>query len=210
MNVESIKNQVQTYYDNKLQAHGPNATGVDWNSAESQRLRFRQLLRAFDFSGQETVSLNDYGCGYGALCGYLQEQELRVNYRGYDLSDAMIEEARKQYPENGQIRFYAGDALQPADYTVASGVLNVKQDLEVLDWQAYTLECLHKMNEASLKGFAFNILTAYNDPEYRREYLFYADPCFYLDYAIRHFSRHVALYQDYGLYEFTLAVKKAI
>lgn len=210
MNTETIKRQVKTYYDDKLQAHGPTATGVDWNSAESQSLRFQQLLRAFDLSGPSTVSLNDYGCGYGALCGYLQEQGLRVSYHGYDLSNAMIEEARRHYPENDHIHFHAGDALQPAAYTVASGILNVKQDLDTLNWQAYTLECLHKMNEASLKGFAFNVLTAYNDPEYRREYLFYADPCFYLDYVIRHFSRHVALYQDYGLYEFTLAVKKVL
>jgi hypothetical protein len=38
--------------------------------------------------------------------------------------------------------------------------------------------------------------------------LFYADPCVYFDLCKRRYSRQVALLHDYGLYEFTLIVRK--
>ena len=39
-----ILEKVSRYYSGKLEAHGATARGVDWNSTESQRLRFVQLL----------------------------------------------------------------------------------------------------------------------------------------------------------------------
>ncbi|MNE88029.1 hypothetical protein D3C80_1852890 [compost metagenome] len=64
------------------------------------------------------------------------------------------------------------------------------------------------MNACSRKGFSFNCLTSYSDLEYMRDYLYYGDPCFYFDYCKRAFSGQVALLHDYGLYEFTLLVRK--
>jgi hypothetical protein len=58
-------------------------------------------------------------------------------------------------------------------------------------------------------GFAFNCLTSYSDAERKRDYLYYADPCALFDLCKRRYSRNVALLHDYGLYEFTLLVRKA-
>jgi hypothetical protein len=41
-----------------------------------------------------------------------------------------------------------------------------------------------------------------------REDLFYADPCELFDYCKTRFARNVALLHDYGLYEFTILVRK--
>jgi hypothetical protein len=62
---DKILVNVQRYYDAKVEAHGATARGADWNSAESQQLRFRQLLKLCDQPGPFVI--NDYGCGYGAL-----------------------------------------------------------------------------------------------------------------------------------------------
>ncbi len=66
------------------------------------------------------------------------------------------------------------------------------------------------MNRFSRKGFAFNCLTSYSDKERMREDLYYSDPCFLFDYCKRHFSKNVALLHDYGLYEFTVLVRKDV
>ncbi len=60
----------------------------------------------------------------------------------------------------------------------------------------------------SLQGFAFNALTSYSDPEYMRDDLFYADPSWLFDHCKRTYSSQVALLHDYGLYEFTILVRK--
>ena len=42
-------------------------------------------------------SLIDFGCGYGALLDYLGAVGRRVAYRGFDISEAMIQAARARH-----------------------------------------------------------------------------------------------------------------
>ena len=204
---DAILSQTKQYYDKKLDAYGPSPKGVDWNSAESQELRFEQLLKVCDTSSPFT--LNDYGCGYGALAGYLAGKGCEFEYTGFDLSAQMIDEACGKYGKLRHCAFVSDEgSLGVADYTVASGIFNVKQQTSDEGWQGYVLHTLGKIAELSKKGFAFNVLTKYSDPEFMRDDLFYADPLFLFDYCKRNLSRFVAVLHDYPLYEFTILVKK--
>jgi len=180
---------------------------VDWNGAASQQVRFRQLLRVCP-EGQR-FSLLDYGCGYGALWGWLGEQGIACDYRGFDLSPRMIEAARSLYGESPSCRFVlTEDELAPADVCVASGIFNVKQDRPTGEWEAYVLETIARLDRLGTRGFAFNLLTSYSDPEKMRPDLYYGDPCALFDHCKRRYGRNVALLHDYDLYEFTLLVRK--
>ncbi|KAQ37574.1 hypothetical protein AJ39_03274, partial [Mycobacterium tuberculosis MD14844] len=64
-------------------------------------------------------------------------------------------------------------------------------------------------NAASRRGFSFNCLTSYSDASKMRDDLYYADPCALFDLCKRRYSKSVALLHDYGLYEFTILVRKA-
>ena len=194
---------VRRYYSGKVVEHGPNARGVDWNDAGSQELRFEQLLKVVDPAKRFTI--NDYGCGYGALAEHLAERGYDFAYTGYDISPEMVERARSLHPH----RFVARDAeLVPADYTVASGIFNVKLEAPVNEWEAHTLRTLTRLDELSTRGFAFNMLTSYSDPDRMRHDLYYPDPRDMFDHCKRAYSRWVALLHDYGLYEFTILVRK--
>ena len=57
-------------------------------------------------------------------------------------------------------------------------------------------------------GFAFNCLSNYSDEDKRRNDLFYADPCELFDHCKNSYSQNVTLLHDYGLYEFTILVRK--
>lgn len=57
------------------------------------------------------------------------------------------------------------------------------------------------------RGFGFNLLSLSSDAEKRRPHLFYADPARMLRHCLDRYGRHVALLQDYGLWEFTLLVR---
>jgi SAM-dependent methyltransferase len=195
---------VERYYSGRFAEHGATARGVDWNSPESQELRFEQLLRVADREPGR-FSLNDFGCGYGALVAFLARRGLDVDYRGYDLSESMLEHARREYDD---ATFVASvDELNRADYTVASGIFNVKLDVPVDDWRQYVLETLETIAGLSSKGFAFNMLTSYSDADKMRDDLYYGDPRFFFDLCKRKYSRHVAVLHDYGLYEFTTIVR---
>jgi SAM-dependent methyltransferase len=194
---------VQRYYSNKVVEHGPTAKGVDWNDAESQELRFEQLLKICDSDTPFTI--NDYGCGYGALAAYLAGRGYDVAYTGFDISEEMVARARELHDERFVQR---DDELAPADYTVASGIFNVKLEAPVDAWEQHVYRTLSRLDELSRRGFAFNMLTSYSDPERMRPDLYYPDPRVVFDHCKRTYSRWVALLHDYGLYEFTVLVRK--
>jgi SAM-dependent methyltransferase len=203
---EAILSAVEKYYSAKFDEHGPRAQGVDWNSAESQELRFVQLARLFD-GAAERFSVNDLGCGYGAFAAFLQRQGYDVQYTGYELSAAMLESARSTFRGDERIRFERGATLEPADYSVASGIFNVRLGFGDDEWSEYVDATIDDLAGASRAGFAFNMLTSYSDPERRRPDLYYADPRAIFGLCKRRHSRHVALLHDYELWEFTVLVR---
>jgi SAM-dependent methyltransferase len=195
------------YYSDKVRQFGTTARGVDWNSEQSQALRFEQLLRLIE--ARDITSVNDYGCGYGALADYLRQAGNRCHYTGFDVSESMIAHATASHEADPLCTFTSDpDALVPAAYTFASGVFNVKLDHPMGPWQEYVLATIDTMNRLSERGFAFNLLSSYSDPDKQRPGLFYGAPGFFFDYCKTRFSPRVALLHDYPLYEFTILVRK--
>ena len=195
------------YYSDKVGQFGATHRGVDWSSEASQTLRFDQLLRLLDAAGLSTI--NDFGCGYGALLAYLRRAGYRGRYTGFDISESMIAHATSLHASDPLSTFTRSlDAVSRADITVASGVFNVKQQHGNNEWQEYVLENIALMDRLSERGFAFNMLSSYSDPDRRRGDLFYGTPAFFFDYCKVHFSPAVSLLHDYPLYEFTIVVRK--
>jgi SAM-dependent methyltransferase len=204
-NENQILSTVRDYYSKKIKTHGATPCGVDWNSLESQETRFEQLLRIGDLS-QESCLL-DYGCGYGALFDFLARSEWRGRYTGFDISPEMILTA-KHIPRSNAEFFHALPANRRYDYVVSSGIFNVRMDYSDKEWKNYIVHTLEGFDRLSIHGFSFNMLTSYSDSERMKSYLYYADPCFIFDLCKRKFSKNVALLHDYGLYEFSMLVKK--
>jgi len=197
---------VEKYYSEKLAAFGRSPQGADWNSAESQAMRFAQLLRLLNTD--EHFSVNDYGCGYGALVEYMQLHKYTFDYHGYDISRHMISEAESAHARTPHCEFFCEKArLSVADYTVASGIFNVRLGTKDSAWLQYIVEVLNEFKALSRKAFAFNALTKYADAGRMRPDLYYADPFALFDYCKTHFSPYVSLLHDYKLYEFTIVVK---
>ena len=204
--VKKLLTGVSNYYTNKIKEHGAIAEGVDWNGEQSQIQRFEQLCKVIDVDAEFTI--NDVGCGYGALYDYIAEKHACFKYCGVDISEEMILAARKQVTQINA-SFVAGNMPETAaDYCIASGIFNVKLNYANPDWLDYIIKSLDILNDYSSKGFSFNCLTAYSDEHKKRDYLYYADPCFLFDYCKRNYSKQVALLHDYGLWEFTILVRK--
>jgi SAM-dependent methyltransferase len=202
VNRDALFAQMDDWYAPKLAEHGATAAGVDWNSEASQALRFRQLLRIAE--GVPRCSINDFGCGYGALAAHLEGTD--VDYTGFDVSPRMVALAREQHPER---RFTDRlEDLGPADFTVASGVFNLRFDVPDDAWTAYVHETIATIAARSRRGFAFNMLTSWSDPDRMRPDLFYGDPTAFFAHCKRHHAPDVALLHDYGLFEWTILVRR--
>ena len=200
--------EVAQYYSTKLAEYGETPRGVDWNGEDGQKLRFEQVCKIIDV---DHFSINDLGCGYGALYDFLVSKKKSFSYLGVDVSEGMIRAAEKRYKGLPQARFALSNEFdEAADFGVASGIFNVRMGRSDDQWRIYLEATLDLLDRTSRIGFAFNCLTTYSDRDKMRDYLYYADPCALFDLCKRRYSRNVTLLHDYELYEFTILVRKLL
>jgi SAM-dependent methyltransferase len=200
---------IRDYFANKLETFGTTPRGVDWNSETSQETRFEQLTRLLPAS--LCFTLVDYGSGFGSLFDFLVRKGHDLTYFGFDIVKEMVVKGRQLHSDKVNCHFASiEEELPVCDYAIASGIFNIKLEVPQADWTDYVISILQRMDKLSTKGFSFNLLTKYSDPEYMRPDLYYADPSFFFDYCKRTFAKNVALLHDYGLYDFTVLVRKQL
>jgi SAM-dependent methyltransferase len=198
------------FYTERLQSHGNSSQGVGWKNDDAQIIRFVQLAKVV--ADLEAFTINDLGCGTGQFYKFLLTNKFAPTcYIGYDILQEMIDEANGHITGDKKVIFKkiaSSTEMEISDYSVASGIFNVKYESSEADWLHYVLTTIEDMNARSKTGFAFNLLTKYSDREFMQSYLYYADPLFYFDYCKRNFSKNVALLHDYDQYDFTILVRK--
>jgi SAM-dependent methyltransferase len=205
-----MEDQWKSFYEKNLKQFGSSAQGVGWKNDEAQAIRFRQLIRVFSRSD---FSVNDLGCGVGDFVGFAGEKISGCRYHGYDIMEEMVGNAKQKYGQLPSVKFSlikSAEEMDVADYTIASGIFNIRFSKDDDSWLQYIVQTLRTMDKKSTAGFAFNILTKYSDREFMKPELYYADPCFLFDFCKRHFSKNVALLHDYNQYDFTILVRKDI
>lgn len=209
MNADQARQKINEYFTEKLETFGATSKGVDYNGPESQERRFEQLVKVIDPA--EPFSVIDYGSGYGAMFDYLHSKGWQFEYYGVDLIEKMVIAGRETHGNFANVHFTTQESELPiADYLLAGSIFNNKLEVPNPDWQELVVKTLDRMNTLCSKGFAFNMLTSYSDADRiaQRPDLFFGDPLFFFDVCKRSFSRNVALLHDYGLYDFTILVRK--
>jgi SAM-dependent methyltransferase len=204
--MDGQRDTARDYYSEKLRRHGTSARGVDWPSAASQYLRFVQLLKICDCS--HPLSLNDFGCGYGALLEYFEYRRLDVpiEYHGVDVSPSMIEAARRLWQHDARARFSIDSACRNvADYSLASGVFNVKLDWPVDAWEDYIESILRDLRANSRRGFSVNFMLPLDQPSGEQS-LYRTRPDRWMEF-LEGLDCRPQQVSDYGLREFTLLVR---
>ncbi len=191
------------HYERALLRHGPTAQGMNWKDSASQQLRFEVLCGVCDLAGK---SVHEVGAGAGHLASHLSEKAIAADYSGSDLSEKMIEAARKRHPE---IPFEVRDAQAVGDddsydVVLCSGLFHVKLDRHDDAWQSFVNSTIRSMFEACRVGIAFNLMS--DRVDYRNDQLYYSNPEETLRFCLSEFGRHAVLRHDYPLYEYTVYV----
>ena len=200
---------VAELYEKSLSDHGLSSMGVGWKTEDSQVLRFEKLAYVLsDQRGGEEISVNDFGCGYGAMFKYLDGlPNVRLGkYYGYDISEEMLAAARRVIADERAELIQSSRVTTEADFSFVSGTFNVKLEASDEIWTEHIKEVLMNLAEMSRRGFAFNLFSTYVD--WKQDNLYYADAFMFFDFCKRNISRYVSLLHDYPLYEWTIVVRK--
>jgi len=206
--LDALYSGIERYYTAKVAAHGATPLGVDWDSTPTQELRFVQLLRVCDFA--EPLSLNDIGCGWGALLGFLDRRgHTNADYLGVDLSARMIAEAKRLWAGRARSAFATGHTPgRTADYSVASGIFNVKFSQPLDLWERFVQTTLDALHASSRRGFAVNFLAPLDAGVAGAPELYRPAPQIWQGYCERGLGANVEVLADYGMREYTLLVRR--
>lgn len=199
---------IAAYYSSRLGQFGTTPLGVDWTCQATQEMRFVQLLKLCDFTS--AFSLNDLGCGYGALIAFLDRRHAgrTIDYLGIDVSQAMVRRARRLWRDRSHAAFAHGHSgSRMADYSIASGIFNVEQDQPRHGWEAFVATSLDNLYETSRRGFAVNFMQQPTTGAGRKG-LYYADNTHWARYCATKFAATAEVHEGYGLKEFTLIVRR--
>ena len=206
--LDGLYADIERYYTHKVSTHGATPLGVDWPCMPTQELRFVQLLRLCNF--EASFSLNDIGCGYGAMLGLLAKRyrRLQIDYMGVDLSPAMVLAARGLWHKRARAEFIVGNASpRLADYSVASGIFNVRLNQSEAAWVEFIKTTLSAMHATSRVGFAVNFLAPLRDGLAAQPELYRVRSDLWARHCEREFGMTVEILVDYGMQEHTLLAR---
>jgi len=153
-------------YARSLRRHGATPEGVFWNSQKSQRARFAAILAmvrrdlAARGKGGAAPTIADIGCGYGAMFDFLRARPdfSGWEYRGVDISAAMVRECRLRHPAETS-RFAVGRTPPlTVDYAVFSGTFNLCMISDNDRWERYILDSLAGCWPRCRRGMVLNLL----------------------------------------------------
>lgn len=146
------------YYGGKVRRFGATPAGADWRCEPTQQMRFVQLLKLC--AADSRFSLDDLGCGWGALPQFLARRRMRsrVDYLGIDLSGEMIAAAKAFRPRDASCFVVGSRSPRVADYGVASGLFNVRLHTPLAQWEAFIRDTLEGLRQTCRRGFAVNLM----------------------------------------------------
>ena len=202
---------VSAYDSGTWQRFGAMPLGVDWPNRLNQELRLVQLLKVCDLSAPR--SLNDVGCGYGALRTLLSRRHRRaqIDLLGTDVSPAMVAAARRRWRHRADCAFEVAEgAVRLADYSLASGIFNVKLDCPLPEWEALVARTLDNLQRHSRLGYAVNFIAPPAPGQASPPELYRPAAERWLDHiADTQPGAGVTVLRGYGLPEYTLLVRPA-
>ena len=203
--------ELKEHYENCLDKHGPNAKGMDWPNPDDLIKRFQVLTNIFGDEMANKFSVLDLGCGVGLLVDYLQEKNKleNIDYKGIDISPKMISYAKNRLPEfNFEDRDILESKLESSsfDYIIMNGLFTEKLNMSQSEMLIFFQEMIKIVFDSCKKGFSFNVMSSHVD--WKRDDLFHLELDNLVSFLVQHCSRNIKIDMDYGLYEYSVFVRK--
>ncbi len=195
------KKKLEKHYSPRVNSEDKGYQILDWESEDAHLGRFSALTDQLDLTG---MSILDVGCGLGDLYGFISEEKIDVTYKGIDILDDMVDEARRRYPEAD---FLSGDMFSKElfseyeyDVVYSSGIFN----LNLGNNREFLKRALPVFFKIASKWVVFNLL----DPDHpaQSEKYSYFEPEEVIPW-VAEFSEHICVVRDYVPHDFTVLAR---
>jgi SAM-dependent methyltransferase len=192
-----------------LHHHGDTFQGAGYTKSADNARRCYSVMRDLIRPASDPVTIVDLGCGLGHFYEFLRDHGAGHDFRyvGIDLSADHLAICRAKYPG---VDFRQADVLvnpdqlPQCDYVVMNGLFNYRGETTQDEMVKYFHAMLQAVWPRCSRGMAFNVMSRLVDWE--RQDLFHLSFDEVATFVWGGLSRHVAIRQDYAMYEFTTYV----
>lgn len=192
---------LQEYYDNLYSMHGMSTESLGW-SPQGQATRFAEVARSFP---ENTGSVLDIGCGFGQLEPVLRNRHPEIRYTGWDINANML-----SHCTTGRLATFEQRNILEAppsegehEVVVLIGALNTAFG----DNDRTIRAMLAAMYAACSRMCILSATSAYADPEYKHESMWFYDPIDLFTFS-RTLTRYVDLRHGYLPHDMMLVLYK--
>ena len=198
---ENDRKRIIERYNDRLAKHGETIETMASGTEERRNIRFKVLS---EIGIQDGDSILDLGCGFGDFLNYLENENVSVEYTGYDINPALIGIAKKRFPERVfEVKDILAEDFPSFDYIVSSSCFNLP--LSGHDNYDFAEMVMRKCYAHSHKGVAIDFLSNYVDFHSAEGFHYSPERLFALAKGI---TKRVKLRHDYPLYEFNIYLYK--
>lgn len=194
------------YYENHFSKNKIKHLAVNWPNKRDCLKRFEVMLKIIE---DYPCKVLDFGCGNAMLLDYIIDKKLQVNYVGLDINKKAIDYCKKKYKE---YEFMHMDIEKinlknkKIDFIIANGVFTVKDSLSQKQMWNFFSKTLIKLFKISKKGVAFNLFST--NVDWKRKDLFHVPLDKLTNFFCKELTRNFVIRNDYGLYEYTVYIRK--
>lgn len=203
--MESNFKRIQAMYEDGYERHGDSPAALLTPKGRHE-LRFRSIDSFL--SGNQNLSVLDYGCGLGYLNDYISARFSNISYSGMDIVPAFIEACKNKFTPNNN--FFLIDPTLPVkasyDIVFASGVFNIQMKNSKEQSKAYSLSKLKELFTAAEQVLICDFLSPFVDFQEEDALHFTVDEI--TRFCAENLSRRFVIRHDLLPYEFTLVVYK--
>jgi SAM-dependent methyltransferase len=195
---EIDKRTVIERYNKRLDKFGVSIDALAAGTEERRTLRFAVLSQIGVASGDVVL---DLGCGFGDLWAFFKNRNIDIKYHGIDINPALVEEAKKRFPNvEFDVKDIQVDKIPQVDYVLSSNCFNLV--LQQQDNYEYVSDILQRSFSIARKGVAVDFLTQYVDFRGVSEAFYYSPEEVFR--IAKRITKRVCLRHDYPLFEFCL------
>ena len=192
---------IKKFYHNLIEKYGDSPRSLDHRSKDGQKIRFDIITQ---IGIKNNCSILDVGCGFGDYFNYLKNRGINVEYCGIDLTDKIVETARRKNPDaciiHDNILNMSED--KKFDYVVSLGFNGVKTGN---NWETL-IKVLDKMWNLSKKGIVYNAVSTF--ATIQDELIYFVPPAKVIDYIMNNLTYKIVFRHDYMPHDFTIYVYK--
>jgi len=205
----TIQRLIAEACEQDLLKYGDSFRGAGYTKSEAEAEQRYALMLGVVREHDASVSVLDFGCGFGHMLDYIERRKVgpTIRYSGLDLSSRYLDAARARHPSATFIQMdvlESDDDLPLFDYITLNGVFNyrgpVAEDAMVRYWQQLVSVVFRHCS----RGIAFNVMSRVVD--WQRGDLFHLSFDTMAQFVGHALSRHFVIRHDYDAREYTVYV----